>query len=113
MKSVFHFEVYEWAFIGFLVVGSVSAFLTGVLPMAIIFQLRAFVITFLLLYSVKRLDITKRDITNFLIDHIYGRRTPYHPGARRKAVDAICFNAGKMDQPSAYLQTIAAGFMVL
>ncbi|WP_186667809.1 O-antigen ligase [Sporosarcina sp. BP05] len=67
MKSVFHFEIYEWAFIGFLVVGSVSAFMTGVLPMAIVFQLRAFVITFLLLYSVKRLDITKRDIKNFLL----------------------------------------------
>lgn len=67
MKSVFHFEVYEWAFIGFLVVGSISAFMTGVLPIAIVFQLRAFVITFLLLYSVKRLDITKRDIKNFLM----------------------------------------------
>jgi putative inorganic carbon (hco3(-)) transporter len=66
-KSIFHFEIYEWAFIGFLVLGSISAFLSNVLPIAIIFQLRAFAITFLLLYSVKRLEITKRDIKNFLI----------------------------------------------
>lgn len=67
IKSIFHFEIYEWAFIGFLLVGSISALITGVLPMAIIFQLRAFAITFLLLYIVKRLDITKRDIFNFLV----------------------------------------------
>lgn len=67
IKSIFRFEIYEWAFIGFLLVGAISAFITGVSPMAIIFQLRAFAITFLLLYIVKRLDITKRDILNFLI----------------------------------------------
>ncbi|CAM3129343.1 O-antigen ligase family protein [Filibacter tadaridae] len=67
VKAIFHFEVYEWAFIGFLGIGIISALLTGVGLMPIIFQIRAFVITFLLLYIVKRLAITKRDIMNFLI----------------------------------------------
>lgn len=67
IKSIFRFEIYEWAFIIFLLVGSLSAFITGVSLAAIIFQLRAFAITFLLLYIVKRLDISKRDIFNFLV----------------------------------------------
>ncbi|KXH84069.1 O-antigen ligase [Sporosarcina sp. HYO08] len=67
LKSIFRFEVYEWAFIGFLVVGSVSAMLTGVSLIAVVFQLRAFAITFLLIYIVKRLDIQKRDILNFVV----------------------------------------------
>lgn len=67
IKSIFKFEIYEWAFIGFLVVGSVSALITGVSIGAIIFQLRAFVITFLLLYIVKRLQITKKDVVAFLV----------------------------------------------
>ncbi|WP_339251833.1 O-antigen ligase family protein [Sporosarcina sp. FSL W8-0480] len=66
LKSIFRFELFEWAFIAFIVMGTVSAFLSGVVLTAIIFQIRAFVIMFLLLYIVKRLDITKRDIMNFL-----------------------------------------------
>ncbi len=66
LKSLFRFEPFEWAFIAFLLVGSISGFMTGVSIGAIIFQLRAFVITFLLLYIVKRLHITKEDIFRFL-----------------------------------------------
>lgn len=65
-KSIFQFEKFEWAFIAFLVVGSISAFITGVSLGAIVFQLRAFAITFLILYVVKRLGITKQDIKMFL-----------------------------------------------
>lgn len=65
-KSIFRFEIFEWAFIAFIIMGTVSAFLSGVILSAIIFQIRAFVIMFILLYVVKRLDITKRDIVNFL-----------------------------------------------
>ncbi|WP_203245837.1 O-antigen ligase family protein [Sporosarcina beigongshangi] len=66
VKSIFRFELYEWAFLAFLLVGTISAFMSNVVIGAIVFQLRAFVITFLLLYIVKRLEITKRDIKNFL-----------------------------------------------
>ncbi|MEZ7172907.1 O-antigen ligase family protein [Sporosarcina sp. OR05] len=65
-KSIFRFEVFEWAFIAFILLGVISAFLSDVMTTAIIFQIRAFVIMFLLLYIVKRLDITKQDILNFL-----------------------------------------------
>ncbi len=65
-KSIVQFEKFEWAFLAFLVVGSVSALLTGVSIGAIIFQLRAFAITFIILYVVKRLGITKQDIKTFL-----------------------------------------------
>lgn len=66
-KSLFSFAVYEWAFIAFLLVGSIGAYLNDVYIAAIVFQLRAFAITFLLVYIVKRLEITKADIRNFLI----------------------------------------------
>lgn len=65
-KSLFRFQLFEWAFIVFLIVGSGAAFITGVHLSAIIFQIRAFVITFLLIYIVRRLSITKEDILKFL-----------------------------------------------
>ncbi|MBD7909286.1 O-antigen ligase family protein [Sporosarcina gallistercoris] len=64
--SIFKFAVYEWAFLGFLFVGALSALINDIGMNAIIFQIRAFVITFLLLYVVKRLDITKKDMLNFM-----------------------------------------------
>lgn len=66
-KSIFKFEVFEWAFIAFIIVGVISAFQSEVILTAIIFQIRAFVVMFLLLYIVKRLDITKQDVFNFLV----------------------------------------------
>lgn len=66
-KSIFKFEVFEWAFIAFLLIGVISAFQSGVILTAIIFQLRAFTVMFLLLYIVKRLHITKQDIIHFLV----------------------------------------------
>ncbi|SDM42382.1 O-antigen ligase [Psychrobacillus sp. OK028] len=65
-KQIFRFEIFEWAFIAFLIIGAISSFITGVSTGAIVFQLRAFAITFLLLYVVKRLSITKSDIITFL-----------------------------------------------
>lgn len=65
-KSIIQFEKFEWAFIAFLIVGAISALITGVSLTAIVFQLRAFAITFLILYVVKRLGITKKDIKMFL-----------------------------------------------
>ncbi|MFX3675280.1 MAG: O-antigen ligase family protein [Paenisporosarcina sp.] len=65
-KTIIQFEKFEWAFIAFLVVGSISALITGVSVGAIVFQLRAFAITFLIIYVVKRLGISRKDIKMFL-----------------------------------------------
>lgn len=65
-KSIIQFEKFEWAFIAFLIVGAISALITGVSLAAIVFQLRAFAITFFILYVVKRLGITMKDIKMFL-----------------------------------------------
>ncbi|MFC0236489.1 O-antigen ligase family protein [Fictibacillus phosphorivorans] len=65
-KSLFHFDFFEISFIIFCLIGAISAIITGVSPVAIVFQLRAFVIAFLLYYIVKRLDIKKEDIYKFL-----------------------------------------------
>lgn len=66
ISSLFKFAIYEWAFLGFLLVGTISALLNNIGLNAIVFQIRAFAITFLLLYIVKRLEITKRDMLNFM-----------------------------------------------
>ncbi|MFC0187337.1 O-antigen ligase family protein [Fictibacillus aquaticus] len=66
LKNIFRFDFIEWAFLGFCAVGAISALLTDVRPVAIIFQLRAFLVAFLLYYIVKRLDITKEDVYKFL-----------------------------------------------
>ncbi|MCH1625114.1 O-antigen ligase family protein [Ferdinandcohnia quinoae] len=66
IKEIFRFHIFEWAFLLFCAVGALSAFITGVSISAIVFQLRAFVITYLIYYVVKRLDITKKDIGKFL-----------------------------------------------
>lgn len=65
-KSLFKFQIFEWAFLLFIVIGALSAYLTGVSIGAIVFQVRAFVITYIVYYVVKRLDITKEDILKFL-----------------------------------------------
>lgn len=65
-KSIFHFEKFEWAFILFIIVGALASLLNDVSIGAIVFQIRAFVITFLLIYIVKRMTITKEDVRHFL-----------------------------------------------
>ncbi|MFL8936298.1 O-antigen ligase family protein [Rossellomorea oryzaecorticis] len=65
-KSLFQFTHFEWGFFAFIVIGAVAAFLTGVDYGAIVFQIRAFFITYLVYYTVKRLGITKEDVLRFL-----------------------------------------------
>ncbi|PAQ13814.1 hypothetical protein CD798_13380 [Bacillaceae bacterium SAOS 7] len=65
VKSLFQFAIYEWAFFLFLALGSISALFSDVSIPAIIFQLRAFMITYFLYYIVKRLDIDKEDVKKF------------------------------------------------
>ncbi len=66
LKSIFKLHVFEWAFILFCVVGAVAGLITGVGPGAIVFQLRAFLVTFILFYVVRRLDVKKEDVLKFL-----------------------------------------------
>lgn len=61
-KSLLKFDWFEIAYISFCIIGAVSAFLTGVSIVAIISQIRAFILFYLLFYVVKRLDISKQDI---------------------------------------------------
>ncbi|HZG71143.1 MAG TPA: O-antigen ligase family protein, partial [Chondromyces sp.] len=65
-KELFRFRLFEWGFFAFLAIGSISALITGVSIAAIIFQLRAFVITYIAYYVVSRLNITKQDVIRFL-----------------------------------------------
>lgn len=62
IKSLFVFHKFELAFIAFLLIGVISALLTGVSLAAIIMQLRAYMLFYLLYYSVKRMEITTPDI---------------------------------------------------
>lgn len=66
LKSIVRFEKFEWAFIVFVIFGAIASLLNDVSMGAIVFQIRAFVITFLLIYIVKRLSITKEDVKLFL-----------------------------------------------
>jgi putative inorganic carbon (HCO3(-)) transporter len=65
-KKMFQFSLFEWGFFLFILTGCVAALITGVSLGAIILQVRAFVITYLIFYTVKRLSIEKEDIHRFL-----------------------------------------------
>ncbi|HJF33354.1 MAG TPA: O-antigen ligase family protein [Sporosarcina psychrophila] len=54
-KSLFSFKWFEWAFFAFLLFGAVSGLVQGVLPSAVIFQLRTFIIMYVLYYTVSRI----------------------------------------------------------
>lgn len=60
--SIFKLEWYEWAYLLFCIIGAISALFTGVTIAAIIFQLRKFLMMYLLYYGMKRLPWEKRDI---------------------------------------------------
>ncbi|WP_106496130.1 O-antigen ligase family protein [Lentibacillus sp. Marseille-P4043] len=65
-KSIFTLQWYEWAYLLFCVVGAISALSTGVTLIAIIFQLRKFLMLYLLFYGVKRLSWEKYEIMRLL-----------------------------------------------
>ena len=54
-KSLFSFKWFEWAFFAFLLFGAVSGLVQNVAPAAVIFQLRTFVIMYMLYYTVSRM----------------------------------------------------------
>ncbi|WP_339194218.1 O-antigen ligase family protein [Aeribacillus sp. FSL W8-0870] len=54
-------------FLLFCLIGVVSAFITGVEITSIIFQIRAFVLTFLCMFIISELKITEKDIAQFFL----------------------------------------------
>ncbi|WP_217586460.1 O-antigen ligase family protein [Lentibacillus saliphilus] len=60
-KQLYQLEWYEWAYILFCTVGAISALFTDVMLVAIIFQLRKFLIMYVLFYGVKRLEWQQQD----------------------------------------------------
>lgn len=66
VRSLFHFHWFELALFAFCAVGTISAFFNDVSIMAILTQLRAFLLTYAIFYIVKRLVLTKNDIQWYL-----------------------------------------------
>lgn len=62
IKSLLKFHWFEIGYLGFIFIGVLSALITGVDFGAIIFQVRAFILFYLVYYVVKRLNITKEDV---------------------------------------------------
>ncbi|MCG7336511.1 O-antigen ligase family protein [Sporosarcina sp. ACRSM] len=54
-KSLFSFKWFEWAFFAFLLFGAVIGLMQNVLPAAVIFQIRTFIIMYLLYYILSRM----------------------------------------------------------
>lgn len=62
-KTWFYFKPFEWAFFVFLIFGSIIGIMNGVSIAAVIFQLRTFLIMYILYYVLSRSEIPK----NFLV----------------------------------------------
>lgn len=60
IKKLFIFHPFEWAFFAFALIGIISALITGVSITAIIFQLRAYFLFYLVYYVVKRMNLTNQ-----------------------------------------------------
>lgn len=59
LKNLFKFELFEMALFLYLVVGVISALITGVGIVAIILQIRAYILFYLVYYVVKRMKFSK------------------------------------------------------
>lgn len=66
VKSIFQLQWYEWAYLLFCAVGAIAALFTGVTLVAIVFQLRKFLIMYLLFYGIKRLKWDREEIVRIL-----------------------------------------------
>ena len=64
-KSLFTFKWFEWAFFAFLLFGSVIGLTQGVLLTSVIFQLRTFIIMYLLYYTVSRMLLSENWLKQF------------------------------------------------
>jgi len=59
LQSLIRFQLFEYALFAFCAVGVISALATGVSLSAIIFQIRAYILFYLIYYVVKRMDFTE------------------------------------------------------
>lgn len=64
-KSWFQFHLFEWGFFAFLIIGSFVGLLMKVSPGSVIFQLRTFLIMYLLYFIVSRMKVEKKDFIDF------------------------------------------------
>ncbi|WP_163183088.1 O-antigen ligase family protein [Neobacillus sedimentimangrovi] len=64
-RELFKFHPFELAFFAFLIIGTISALITGVSIKAIIIQVRAFGLFYLLFYIVNKMKVSKQDINDF------------------------------------------------
>ncbi|PAV31298.1 hypothetical protein CIL05_01205 [Virgibacillus profundi] len=61
-KSLFQFQWFELAYFGFILVGVISALITGVSLTSIILQTRSFILLYVMFYIIKRINVTKQDL---------------------------------------------------
>jgi putative inorganic carbon (hco3(-)) transporter len=58
IRPLFQFQLFEYAFFLYLIIGGISSLITGVDPKAIIIQFRAYILFYLVFYVVKRMNFT-------------------------------------------------------
>lgn len=58
--SLFTFKWFEWSYFAFILFGSIIGLLNDVAPTAVIFQIRTFIIMYLLYYTISRMELTKK-----------------------------------------------------
>lgn len=60
IRGLFTFRLFEWAYFAFILFGSAVGFMKGVEPTAIIFQIRTFLIMYLLYYAISRMTLSMK-----------------------------------------------------
>lgn len=60
IRSLFTFKWFEWSYFAFILFGSIIGFLHDVTPTSIIFQVRTFLIMYLLYYTISRMTLTNK-----------------------------------------------------
>ncbi|SDJ24148.1 O-antigen ligase family protein [Salimicrobium halophilum] len=65
-KRWFSFHPFEYGFFAFLIIGFGAGFLTGVSPVALVFQVRAFMITYFVFYIVRLIGVKEGDKTRLM-----------------------------------------------
>lgn len=66
-RELFNLNAFEWAYLGFIGLGAVVAFVSSVPLSAILFEIRAFLLMYLVFYIVRRFErITEGDLRLFL-----------------------------------------------
>ena len=77
-KSLFSFKWFEWAFFAFLIFGSVSGLMQNVLPASVLFQIRTFIIMYLLYYIVSTNAIAGRMVPETCVGDGVDRLHRFH-----------------------------------